>query len=57
MDYRVYFLGDDGHVVAREDVIAENDEEAVLAATQLQNGHPIEVWQLDRKVALIEPPN
>jgi hypothetical protein len=56
MDYRMYFLGDDGHVVAREDVIAENDEEAVLAATQLQNGHPIEVWQLDRKVALIEPP-
>jgi len=44
MDYRVYFLGDDGHVVAR------------FAATQLQNGHPIEVWQLDRKVALIEPP-
>jgi hypothetical protein len=54
MDYRAYFMDGDGHVVAREDIIAENDEEAVLAATQLQNGQPIEVWQLDRKVALIK---
>ena len=56
MDYRVYLLDDDGHVFAREDMIAENDEEAVLSATQLQNGRAIEVWQLDRRVALIEPP-
>jgi hypothetical protein len=26
MDYRVYFLDDGGHVFAREDGIAENDE-------------------------------
>ena len=56
MDYRVYFLDDDGHVFAREDIIADNDEEAVHSATQLQNGQAIEVWQRDRRVALIEPP-
>jgi hypothetical protein len=56
MDYRAYFLDDDGRVFAREDIIAENDEEAVLAASQLQNDRAIEVWQLDRRVALIEPP-
>ena len=56
MDYRAYFLDDDGRVFAREDIIAENDEEAVLSATQLQNGRAIEVWQLDRRVALIELP-
>ena len=37
MDYRAYFLDDDGRVFAREDIIAENDEEAVRAASQLQN--------------------
>jgi hypothetical protein len=53
MDYRVYLLDDDGHVCAREDIIAENDEEAVFSDTQPQNGRAIEAWQLDRKVALI----
>jgi hypothetical protein len=56
MDYRVYLLDDHGHVFAREDIIAENDEEAVLSAAQLQNGRAIEVWQLDRRVALIKAP-
>jgi hypothetical protein len=56
MDYRVYLLDDDGRLLAREDIIAENDEGAVLLATQLHNGHAIEVWQCDRRVALIEAP-
>jgi hypothetical protein len=45
---------DDGRVFAREDIIAENGEEAVLSATQLQNGYAIEVWHcpwLERAIA------
>jgi hypothetical protein len=56
MEYRAFFLGGNGHVFASEVIVAENDEEAMLRATRLRDDHDIEVWQLDRKVALIKAP-
>jgi hypothetical protein len=32
MDYSVYLLNDDGHVFAREDIIAKNDEETCFSS-------------------------
>jgi hypothetical protein len=45
---------DDVHVFAREDIIAENDEEAVVAATQLQKCYRRVAARA--QVALIEDP-
>ena len=45
-----------GHVFASEVIVAENDEEAMLRAIRLRDRYDIEVWQLDRKVALIKAP-
>jgi hypothetical protein len=55
-DYRAFFLDDNGHVFTSEVIVAENDEEAILRATRLRDGHDIEVWQLDREVARIKAP-
>jgi hypothetical protein len=49
-----YLLDGNGHVFASKVIVAENDEEAMLRATRLRDDHDIEVWQLDRKVALIK---
>jgi hypothetical protein len=37
-------------------MVAENDEEAMLRAIRLRDRNDVEVWQLDRKVALIKAP-
>ena len=56
MQYRAFFLDDKAHVFASEVIVAENDEEAILRATRLRDRYDLEVWQLDRKVALIKAP-
>jgi hypothetical protein len=40
-DYRAFFLDDNGHVFTSEVIVAENDEEAILRATRLRDGHDI----------------
>jgi hypothetical protein len=42
-DYRAYVLGPDGHIIRRYDFFSLDDEAA-----------NVELWQLDRKVALFE---
>jgi hypothetical protein len=54
-DYYVYTLGNDGHIVDRQSIICESDEEAKERAKQLVNGHPVELWQEARKVARFMP--
>jgi hypothetical protein len=51
-DYRAYILGPDGHVQARIDLIDVRDENtAKEQAKKLVDGHDVELWQLDRKIA------
>jgi hypothetical protein len=47
LDYRVYLIGSDGHFYNA----VPNDDEAIEKARQLLDGHDVELWQLDRKVA------
>jgi len=49
-DYRAYFLGKDGHIVDRVDLVCLDDEEAKAHAQQLVDGHDVELWQLHRKI-------
>jgi hypothetical protein len=50
-DYRAYLLGSDGHFFDAVSLICETDNEAIEKAKHLVDGHDVELWQVDRKVA------
>jgi hypothetical protein len=50
-EYYAYVIGPDGHIIQRIDLICANDEAARERAKQLVDGHNVELWRLDRKVA------
>lgn len=52
-DYRAYIVGTDGHFQSSEVIIADDDTQAVKIAEKLVDGHDVEVWQLDRKIAVL----
>ena len=50
-DYRAYIMGLDGHVTGRHEFWAEDDEKAKEQAKQYVDGHDIELWHRDKKIA------
>lgn len=52
-DYRAYIVGHDGRFQRFEKIDAASDDEAVKKARQFLNGHDVEVWHLDRKIAVL----
>jgi hypothetical protein len=50
-DYRVYLIGSDGHFFNSVPLECADDVEATEQAKQLVDGHDLELWQRDRKVA------
>jgi hypothetical protein len=52
-DYRAYLVGPDGHFKDFKVITALNDEAAVEAAKQFVDGVAVEVWELDRKIAVL----
>jgi len=54
-EYRIYTLTDSDKIAALpQNVICENDEEAVRQAKQFLDGHDIEVWQGARLVTRLK---
>jgi hypothetical protein len=53
--YRAFVIDEDGHICDARLFEAASDEAAVEAARHLINRHGIEIWQLDRKVAILDP--
>ena len=53
-DYRVYVVGTDGHFFDAVPLECADDSEAMEQAKQLVDGHDVELWQRDRKVATFE---
>ena len=54
--YRVFTFDEDTHIVGVPAIIeCENDQAAIEAAKQLLNGKALEIWQLNRRVARLEP--
>jgi hypothetical protein len=51
--YRAYFIGKDGHIENRIDLVCADDDAAKKRAKLLLDfdGHDIELWQRDRKIA------
>jgi hypothetical protein len=54
--YRVYEIGEDGHVRSRRDLaVCINDDIARAWAKQLVEGHPLELWDGACLLARFEP--
>jgi hypothetical protein len=51
-DYRVYFVGTDGHFFDAVALECADDAEAKERAKQLADGYDVELWQRDRKIAM-----
>jgi hypothetical protein len=54
VEYRAYIIGSDGHFHRSVPLDCADDAEAVERAKQLLDGHDVELWQLDRKVAMLD---
>ena len=53
-EYRVYVVGKDGHFQRSIQLVCSSDEAAKQEAEKLIDGHDVELWQRDRKIARFE---
>jgi hypothetical protein len=53
-EYRVYVVGSDGHFFNAVPLECADDAEATEQAERLVDGHDIELWQRDRKIAMFK---
>jgi hypothetical protein len=53
-DYRVYIIGRDGHFQKSVPLDCADDDAAKKEAAQLFDGHDVELWERDRKIARFE---
>jgi hypothetical protein len=51
-DYRAYIIGHDGHFKTFVPLDCANDDAAKEQARQLVDGHDVELWERDRKIAI-----
>ena len=56
-EYRVYLVDTDGHFYDAVHLICADDAEAIEQAKGLAIDHSVELWQLDRKVAVFPDQN
>ncbi len=52
--YYAYLLDNDGRIKARINLELESEDEAIEQAKSLVDGHDVELWQLDRKIAIFK---
>jgi hypothetical protein len=50
-EYRAYIIGRDGHFQKVIPLACADDDAAKKQAEQLVDGHDVELWQRDRKIA------
>jgi len=53
-DYRVHLVGTDGNFCDVVPLVCADDAEAIEYAQRLAVGHDVELWQLNRKVAVFQ---
>jgi hypothetical protein len=51
VDYRLYIIGEGGHIERRLDIEAADDAGATEQARQYLDGKDLELWQRDRLVS------
>ena len=55
-EYKAYSVGEDGHFLQYRAFVCANDADAIVWAKQLQDGHPIELWNKERFIIRIDSP-
>jgi hypothetical protein len=55
-DYRVYFIGRDGHFLRAIDIQVASDQDAIARALELREGQEVEVWERTRFVRRLADP-
>jgi hypothetical protein len=53
-NYRAYVLGPDGEITRAHNFIADDDPTAKKHAAGYVNGHDVELWSGDTRVALLQ---
>jgi hypothetical protein len=53
-DYRVYYIGESGHFVGRQEMTCPSDDVALERAKQLAHGCAVELWEGGRLIARID---
>ena len=53
-EYRMYMMGQDGHIKGSRAFVCENDDDATVWARQLRDDHDIELWSGDRFVIRLD---
>jgi hypothetical protein len=54
--YRIFFLGQDGHIKQPPEIIeCPDDQTAIEKAKQLLDGRTVEIWESSRLVARLAP--
>jgi hypothetical protein len=53
--FRLFCLDKNGHIVDRHDFDAEDDDAAIAVARATYTHSLCELWELGRRVAVIEP--
>jgi hypothetical protein len=56
VDYRAYFVGDDGHIIGFEPLVCANDGVAIEKAKRLINKNTVELWSGERLVKRLSAP-
>ena len=51
MEYRAYVVGEDGHFIRAVELVCSDESTARSEAKRFVDGHDVELWQGDRKVA------
>ena len=52
-DYRVFVITLEGHIRQRIEFYCEDDEKAKEQATQYLDGHDVELWHRDQRIAVL----
>jgi hypothetical protein len=50
-EYRVYILDKNSHFLRAVELVCPNDDAAKEQAKQFVDGHDVELWQQDRRIA------
>ncbi|MEH2485404.1 hypothetical protein [Bradyrhizobium sp. AZCC 2230] len=54
MDYRAYIIDDEGHIIGVHELNCAGEDEAKQQAAKLLDGHDLEVWHRDRRIAVLK---
>ena len=55
-EYRAYWIGDDGVIVGRVDLVCADESEARFEAEKLTVDYDVELWELDRRIEVYKVP-